>query len=179
MDDRLPPPDGRDEPRHDIAELATLGGVSRRTVRYYVQRGLLPAPTGTGRGKHYTQAHVERLVFVRQQQEAGIPLDRIAAALGLGEPAPTAPAVPNAPAPDGAQRGRPPEPAGPPDSRAGAGVGTSSGSTRGAAGNAPVLSRWTRIVVDQGIELHLSGPLPDEARLRAAVAALRTALAES
>jgi hypothetical protein len=30
------------EPRYGIDELAERGGVSRRTVRYYVQRGLLP-----------------------------------------------------------------------------------------------------------------------------------------
>ena len=33
-----------EEGRYDIDELADLGGVSRRTVRYYVQEGLLPAP---------------------------------------------------------------------------------------------------------------------------------------
>ena len=38
--------------RYNIDELADLGGVSRRTVRYYVQEGLLPAPLGVGRGRH-------------------------------------------------------------------------------------------------------------------------------
>lgn len=33
--------------------MAELGGVSRRTVRYYVQEGLLSAPLGVGRGRHY------------------------------------------------------------------------------------------------------------------------------
>ena len=31
-----------------IGELADLGGISRRTVRYYVQEGLLPPPRGLG-----------------------------------------------------------------------------------------------------------------------------------
>ena len=57
-----------------IAEMAALGGVSRRTVRYYVQRGLIPAPTGTGRGCHYTQEHLDALVRVRRLQESGLPL---------------------------------------------------------------------------------------------------------
>ncbi|MBA2355458.1 MAG: MerR family DNA-binding transcriptional regulator, partial [Acidobacteria bacterium] len=36
-----------------IGDLAALGGVSRRTVRYYVQGGLIPPPEGLGRGNHY------------------------------------------------------------------------------------------------------------------------------
>lgn len=68
-----------DEARYGIAELAERGGVSRRTVRYYVQRGLIPPPTGVGRGKHYTEAHLEALVRVRELQEAGASLAEIPA----------------------------------------------------------------------------------------------------
>jgi DNA-binding transcriptional MerR regulator len=59
-------------------DLAERAGVSRRTVRYYVQRGLLPAPAGLGRGKHYGEAHLARLIRIRELQEAGVPLERIA-----------------------------------------------------------------------------------------------------
>ncbi len=62
---------------YGIEELAELGGVSRRTVRYYVQRGLLPPPTGTGRGKHYTADHLDALIRVRDWQQAGVSLDEI------------------------------------------------------------------------------------------------------
>ena len=71
--------DNRDERCYGIKELAELGGVTRRTVRYYVQRGLLPTPLGTGRGPHYTLAHLERLIHIRQMQETGVPLAEIAA----------------------------------------------------------------------------------------------------
>src|SRR5262245_52480020 len=71
--------DNRDERCYGIKELAELGGVTRRTVRYYVQRGLLPTPLGTGRGPHYTLAHLERLIHIRQLQETGVPLVEIAA----------------------------------------------------------------------------------------------------
>src|SRR5262245_11820018 len=71
----------RDERHYGIEELAALGGVTRRTVRYYVQRGLLPTPLGTGRGPHYTPAHLERLIHIRKLQEAGVPLAEIAAQL--------------------------------------------------------------------------------------------------
>src|SRR6266849_5215767 len=71
--------DNRDERCYGIKELAELGGVTRRTVRYYVQRGLLPTPLGTGRGPHYTAAHLERLIHIRTLQETGVPLAEIAA----------------------------------------------------------------------------------------------------
>jgi len=60
--------------RFSVDELADLGGVSRRTVRYYVQEGLLPAPLGIGRGRHYDDAHLQRLLEVKAQQEAGLSL---------------------------------------------------------------------------------------------------------
>lgn len=63
--------DDGEEIRYSIGELAELGGVSRRTVRYYVQRGLLPAPTGVGRGRHYTGRHLDTLIRVRRLQESG------------------------------------------------------------------------------------------------------------
>jgi len=64
---------------YNIDELADLGGVSRRTVRYYVQEGLLPAPQGVGRGRHYGRPHLDRLLEVKAWQEAGLTLDEIRA----------------------------------------------------------------------------------------------------
>jgi len=81
----------------DVQELAELGGVSRRTVRYYVQRGLLPTPTGTGRGKHYTREHLDTLIRIRELQEAGVSLTDIAAQLGGAEPDPQPPVTPAPP----------------------------------------------------------------------------------
>lgn len=66
-----------DDPRYAIGDLADLGGVSRRTVRYYVQEGLLPAPFGLGRGNHYGPEHLNQLVRVKAMQEAGRTLDEI------------------------------------------------------------------------------------------------------
>jgi DNA-binding transcriptional MerR regulator len=65
--------------RFSVDELADLGGVSRRTVRYYVQEGLLPAPLGVGRGRHYDRSHLDRLLRVKAEQEAGRSLDDIRA----------------------------------------------------------------------------------------------------
>jgi DNA-binding transcriptional MerR regulator len=68
-----------------IAELAELGGVSRRTVRYYVQEGLLPPPHGVGRGNHYGQEHLDHLLRVKVMQEKGWSLERIRGEMGRGE----------------------------------------------------------------------------------------------
>jgi len=62
---------------YGIAELAALGGVSRRTVRYYVQEGLLPQPLGVGRGDHYGPAHLTQLLRVKGLQEQGRSLEEI------------------------------------------------------------------------------------------------------
>jgi DNA-binding transcriptional MerR regulator len=70
-----------DADRYAIGDLAELGGVSRRTVRYYVQEGLLPAPLGVGRGNHYGAEHLHQLLHVKKMQEAGRTLDEIRASL--------------------------------------------------------------------------------------------------
>jgi DNA-binding transcriptional MerR regulator len=70
-----------DEPRYAVGDLADLGGVSRRTVRYYVQEGLLPTPHGVGRGNHYGAEHLERLLKVKSLQEAGRTLEEIRRAI--------------------------------------------------------------------------------------------------
>jgi DNA-binding transcriptional MerR regulator len=60
-----------------IGELAERTGVSRRTVRFYVQKGLIAPPEGRGRGSGYTEAHVEQVLRVRQLQREGLVLDTI------------------------------------------------------------------------------------------------------
>ena len=76
-----------DDQRYAIGDLASLGGVSRRTVRYYVQEDLLPPPFGVGRGNHYGQEHLDQLRRVKALQEAGHTLDEIRRALVDGMPA--------------------------------------------------------------------------------------------
>ena len=66
-----------DGPAYGIADLAELGAVSRRTVRYYVQEGLLPAPRGVGRGNHYGPEHLDQLLKVKALQENGRTLEEI------------------------------------------------------------------------------------------------------
>ena|SRR2546422_5746830 len=70
---------------YSIAELAQLGGVSRRTVRYYIQENLLPPPLGVGRGPHYGADHLERLLAVKAMQERGMSLEGIRDAGSAGK----------------------------------------------------------------------------------------------
>jgi len=62
---------------YTIGSLADTAGVSRRTVRFYVQRDLLPPPQGLGRGALYTDEHLARLLQIKAWQEDGVPLDEI------------------------------------------------------------------------------------------------------
>ena len=70
-----------EDARYAIGDLADLGGVSRRTVRYYVQEGLIPSPLGIGRGNHYGREHLDQLLKVKALQETGQTLDEIRRAL--------------------------------------------------------------------------------------------------
>src|SRR5688572_12356456 len=70
-----------DELRYAIQDLADLADVSRRTVRYYVQEGLIPPPLGVGRGPHYSQVHLDRLLEVKELQAVGRSLEEIRAAV--------------------------------------------------------------------------------------------------
>ncbi|MCA9522675.1 MAG: MerR family transcriptional regulator [Myxococcales bacterium] len=60
-----------------IGEVAERTGVSRRTVRYYVQQQLIDPPVGRGRGSHYSDVHVEQILRIRDLQRLGATLDQI------------------------------------------------------------------------------------------------------
>jgi DNA-binding transcriptional MerR regulator len=68
----------------NIETLAQKAGLTRRTVRYYVQRGLLEPPQGGGRGSYYTEEHLRRLERIRAWSEQGVPLMHIKAMLDRG-----------------------------------------------------------------------------------------------
>ncbi len=66
-----------DSSRHTARGLAALCGVSERTIRYYVEEGLLPSPRGRGRGAHFDDEHLVRLRLIRAMQMAGNELGAI------------------------------------------------------------------------------------------------------
>lgn len=70
--------------RYSIGEVAEITGVSRRTIRFYVQQGLLEPPCGAGRGHFYTDDHIRRLGEILKLQEAGLALREISSRLSEG-----------------------------------------------------------------------------------------------
>ncbi len=88
-----------------ITELASLAGVTPRTIRYYVSVGLVPAPELAGRASRYTDGHLHRVRLIRRLQEQHLPLaeirarltslsdDEVAAALRAPDPQPAGSAL--------------------------------------------------------------------------------------
>ena len=67
-----------------IGELAKLTDTQVETVRYYEREGLLPAPARSdGNYRLYTQAHVERLSFIRNCRSLDMTLEEIRSLLSL------------------------------------------------------------------------------------------------
>jgi DNA-binding transcriptional MerR regulator len=62
---------------YTISDLQEITGYSRRTIRYYVQEGLLDPPAGRGRGGFYFDSHLERLRQIKALQEKGLKLFQI------------------------------------------------------------------------------------------------------
>ena len=61
----------------NIETLAKKTGLTRRTIRYYVQRGLLQKPEGGGRGHYYTDYHLERIKEIKRLTAQGVPLEKM------------------------------------------------------------------------------------------------------
>ncbi len=137
-----------------LTELAEEAGVSPRTVRYYVQRGLLPAPPFKGPDTVYGEEHLLRLKAIRALQAKFLPLDAIQVELtrlgpdelkALGETEPESPA---APAPAAPEPVLPRSPA-----KAEASVSPSDGVTS-----------WRRWELAPGLELHLADTADEKTR---------------
>ena len=150
---------------YDLNELSDRAGVTPRTVRYYIQQGLLPAPDAQGPSTRYGQGHLDRLLLIRQLQREHQPLAEIRAQLEglrdedvsrvlstsrpskrpssavdyvrsvLGSPGP----------PRAAGRWRPPPMPSP---------------------SPPVKSQWERISLAPDVELHVRRPLTREINRR-------------
>lgn len=70
----------------DLSELSSRAGVSARTVRYYIQQGLLPPPETRGPGAHYGPEHLHRIRLIKRLQREHLPLAEIRRRLeGLSE----------------------------------------------------------------------------------------------
>ena len=71
---------------YSLTDIARVADTTPRTVRYYIQQGLLPAPAGAGPGAHYNDAHLGRLRLIKRLQREHLPLAEIRSRLlALGD----------------------------------------------------------------------------------------------
>ena len=69
-----------------LRELAAETGVSERTIRFYISRGLVDPPLRGGRGAVYGEKHKARLEAIRALQAKGNTLAAIAHCFALERP---------------------------------------------------------------------------------------------
>jgi DNA-binding transcriptional MerR regulator len=60
-----------------ISELAERAGVSVRTIRFYINEGLLPPPEGRGRYSAYDEEYLTRIELIKRLKSAFLPLKEI------------------------------------------------------------------------------------------------------
>ncbi|MCC6625371.1 MAG: MerR family transcriptional regulator [Deltaproteobacteria bacterium] len=153
--------DGRGE--LTLKELCEESGVSERTVRYYMQQGLLAPAARSGPGVRYPASQLSRLRLIRRWQDEYLPLEQIRKLLSE---------LPDAEA-ERLTSDRPPP----------AGAKSATGETRSTAadyvarvlgrdplarparaatpapGGEPQRSHWERYALTEDLELHVRRPL--------------------
>ncbi|MFC2145627.1 MerR family transcriptional regulator [Actinomycetota bacterium] len=67
----------KEQKKYTIDDLSELTGYSRRTIRYYIQEGLLDPPAGRGKGGFYFGHHLSQLQLIKQLQDKKMSLSSI------------------------------------------------------------------------------------------------------
>ena len=52
------------EPRFSLAELEESSGLNTRTIRFYIEQGLVPPALGRGRSRYFTPDHLRILAEI-------------------------------------------------------------------------------------------------------------------
>ena len=60
-----------------LQQLVELTDLPLRTIRYYIQLGLVDRPEGERRTATYNQQHLQQLLSIKQWSDAGLSLERI------------------------------------------------------------------------------------------------------
>lgn len=64
-------------PAYPLSDLCVLADLPVRTVRYYIQIGLVDRPEGETRAARYGAKHLEQLLLIKKWSAAGVSLERI------------------------------------------------------------------------------------------------------
>lgn len=62
---------------YKVSELAEKAGFTKRTIHYYISKGLLLPPDGNGVNSLYNDKHLERLLLIKKLQSEYMPLNKI------------------------------------------------------------------------------------------------------
>lgn len=62
---------------YKVSELAEKAGVTKRTIHYYISKGLLLPPIGSGVNSVYNDDHLERILLIKKMQAEFMPLNKI------------------------------------------------------------------------------------------------------
>ena len=62
---------------YKVSELADKAGVTKRTIHYYISKGLLLPPEGSGVNSLYNDEHLERIFLIKKLQAEYMPLNKI------------------------------------------------------------------------------------------------------
>ena len=62
---------------YKVSELAEKTGVTKRTIHFYISKGLLLPPKGSGVNSLYSDEHVERILLIKKLQAEYLPLNKI------------------------------------------------------------------------------------------------------
>ena len=62
---------------YKVSELAKKAGVTKRTIHYYISKGLLLPPEGSGVNSVYNDEHLNRLLLIKKLQSEYMPLNKI------------------------------------------------------------------------------------------------------
>lgn len=63
--------------KYKVSELAEKTGVTKRTIHYYISKGLLLPPEGSGVNSLYNENHLERILLIKKLQAEYMPLNKI------------------------------------------------------------------------------------------------------
>jgi DNA-binding transcriptional MerR regulator len=168
---------------YDLPALSRDARVTPRTIRYYVQQGLLPSPGGRGPGTRYDRGHLDRLRLIKRLQKRHLPLAEIRRRLEEMDDASVSDALRAASGADEGStaleyvqqvlaRGVAPQRPGPVARLSKSGSPQASQFVAVAAGSAPLAapsgsevvareqrSQWERITLAPDVEMHVRRPL--------------------